>query len=73
MKCYIRRCKYNKEGEREWLDTYLKPYFDERKQEFTYITHWVCDKREATIFKTMKEATWFIKTYDVKNCDVYKI
>lgn len=72
MKCYIRRCKYNKEGEREWLDTYLKPYYDERKQEYTYITHWVCDKREATIFKTMKEATWFIKTYGVKKCDVYK-
>lgn len=72
MKCYIRRCKYNKEGEREWLDTYLKPYFDERKQEFTYITHWVCDKREAQQFGSVAEARWIIKIYNLKNCEVYK-
>lgn len=72
MKCYIRRCKYNDKNKLVWLDTYLKPYYDEKKQEYTYITHWVCDIREARCFKSIKEARTFIKTYKVKNCEVYK-
>lgn len=72
MKCYIRRCKYNDKNELIWLDTYLKPYYDERKQEYTYITHWVSDIIEAKQFESVKEARWFIKTYKVKNCEVYK-
>lgn len=72
MKCYIRRCKYDNENKLIWLDTYLKPYYDERKQEYTHITHWVCDRKEATIFNTVKEAKWIIKTYKLKNCEVYK-
>lgn len=72
MKCYIRRCKHNDKNELIWLHTYLKPYYDERKQEYTYITHWVCDRRESKCFKSIKEARTFIKTYKVKNCEVYK-
>ena len=72
MKCYIRRCKNNDKNELIWLDTYLKPYYDERKQEYTYITHWVCDRREAKCFESIKEARQFIKKYKVKNCEVYK-
>ena len=72
MKCFIRRCKYNDKNKLVWLDTYLKPYYDERKQEYTYITHWVSDIIEAKQFESVKEARWFIKTYKVKNCEVYK-
>lgn len=72
MKCYIRRCKYNDKNELVWLNAYLKPYYDERKQEYTYITHWVCDIREAKCFESVKEARTFIKTYKLKNCEVYK-
>lgn len=72
MKCYIRRCKYNDKNELIWLDTYLRPYYDERKQEYTYITHWVSDIREARCFESIKEARQFIKKYKLKNCEVYK-
>lgn len=72
MKCYIRRCKYDNENKLIWLDTYLKPYYDERKQEYTYITHWVCDIREAKCFESVAEARWIIKTYNLKNCEVYR-
>ena len=72
MKCYIRRYKYDNKNKLIWLDTYLKPYYDERKQEYTYITHWVCDIREARCFESIKEARWIIKTYKLKNCEVYK-
>ena len=33
---------------------------------------WVSDIIEAKQFESVKEARWFIKTYKVKNCEVYK-
>ena len=63
MKCYIRR--YDTKLD-QWKDTYLAPRYN-------YTTHWVCDRREATLFNSVKEARDFIKKHNLKNCDVYKI
>ena len=74
MKCYIRRCGLDQENKRIWKDSYINPieFYDKSKREWDYYFHWVCDKQEAKQFNTIEEAKWFIKTYNLKNCDVYK-
>lgn len=62
MKCYIRR--YYKD-EQEWGFGYLAGHYG-------FMNHWVMDKREAKQFESVKEARWFIKTYNLKNCEVEK-
>lgn len=68
MKCYIRRCTYNEDGEKEWLDTYYSKCLTKGIH-----NHWVCLRQEARMFDSVAEARKEIKEKGLKNCDVYKI
>lgn len=59
MKCYIRRIQKDKE-------TWFQKHLWENKN------HWVIFRQEAKEFGSVKEARWFIKMYNLKNCEVEK-
>lgn len=65
MKCYIRRCKRNGNGETEWLDTYYNKCLG-------FQNHWVSYRQEAKLFDSFAAARKEIKENKLKNCDVYK-
>ena len=59
MKCYIRRIQKDKE-------TYFARHL------WNYKNHWTIFRKEAKEFGSVKEANWFIKLYELKNCEVVK-
>ena len=59
MKCYLRRIQKDRE-------TWFARHLWENKN------HWVMFKEEAKEFGNVKEARWFIKFYNIKNCEVIK-
>ena len=59
MKCYIRRIQLDRET---WFDKNISEYRN----------HWVMFRQEAKQFGSVKEARWFIKLYNLKNCEVVK-
>lgn len=63
MKCYIRR--YD-EKEQIWKDSWFNKHLWGEQN------HWTIFKSEAKEFESVKEARWFIKMYNLKNCEVEK-
>ena len=63
MKCYIRRYNFK---ENLWENSYFAKHLWGTKN------HWVVDRQEAYEFESVKEARWFIKIYNLKNCEVEK-
>lgn len=59
MNYYIRRIQTDRE-------TFFARHLWENKN------HWVIFRDEAKTFGNKKEANWFIKFYDLKNCEVIK-
>lgn len=67
MKCYIRRQQIIN-GEKVWGDTFFARHLGISMNP----NHWVSLRQEAKQFDSVKEARWFIKMYNLKNCEVEK-
>lgn len=63
MKCWIRR--YDNE-EKIFKDSWFVRHLWGKQN------HWTIFKDEALEFESVKEARWFIKMYNLKNCEVEK-
>lgn len=63
MKCYIRR--YDNKNE-IWGDSWFVKHLWKDQN------HWTIFRNEAKEFESVKEARWFIKFYNLKNCEVEK-
>ena len=65
MKCYIKRCKINSDGEKSFAG-----YFAKHLGLGMCQNHWVQLRHEAMLFKDGRKAQGIIKKYKLKDCEV---
>ena len=68
MKCLLKRCKINDKNEK-----IIKGYFSKYLGFNGCKIHWVQDRQEAKLFKSVKEARDMIRINKIKNVEVEKI